>query len=225
MNNLKTKLKNQTNGKKYITGLINTYSINAIVDDPDILELLQYHPTKPIDISNIDYLQVKLHPNYQRKTLYYKYRNNYQIDDISYVQCIANLFGKYRRDEQYEKDVIKAFREESNIGTKHQFFIANTIVVNGRRTGYCVNCNITTDNVSSDHYPITYQEILDKFKLVEGIILSEQDIYETSNNIIRLKDEHLSEKWRTFHDNIATYRLLCQPCNRKNGSYGYIRKT
>lgn len=224
MNNLKAKLKNQTNGRKYITGKLNTYAINAIVDDQDILELLQYHPTKPINIENIDYLQLRIHPSYKTRTLYYKYKNA-DIDDIAYVQCIANLFGKYKRDKQYEKDVMTALREESHIGTKHQFFIDNTKLVDGQYIGYCANCNITTSKITTDHYPITYQEILDRFILAEGIILSEQDIYETSNNVIRLKNEDFAEKWRTFHDNNATYRLLCKSCNSKNGSYGYIRKT
>lgn len=225
MNTLKNKLKNQTNGRKYITGLLNKYEINAIVDDPDIVELLQYHPTKHINIKNIDYLQVKLHPTWKCKTLYYKYKNNDTIDDIAYVQCIKNLFGKYSRDKQYEADVMNAFRNESHSGTKHQFFIDNTIVVDEKFVGCCAKCNMTTTKITTDHYPVTYQEILDKFILLEGIVLAEQDIYETERCELKLKNGNLAEKWITFHDGIATYRLLCKPCNSGGGSYGYVRKT
>ena len=54
--NLKIKLKNVTNGKKYVTNIIEKYKKNEIVDNIVILELLQYHPTKHICIENLDYL-------------------------------------------------------------------------------------------------------------------------------------------------------------------------
>lgn len=225
MNILKSKLKNQTNGRKYITGQLSKYEINANVDDPDILELLKYHPTKHINIENIDYLQVKLHPTWKRPTLYYKYRNKDTMDDIAYVDCIKNLFGKYNRDERYVADVMNAFRNESHIGTKQQFFIDNTTVVDEKFVGCCSKCNMTTTKITTDHYPITYQEIFDNFILIERIVLSEQDIYETERCELKLKNSDFAEKWRTFHDSIANYRLLCKSCNSSCGSYGYVRKT
>jgi hypothetical protein len=58
--NLKNKLKNITNGKKYITNIIEKYNENEKVNNIEILELLQYHPTKHINIENIDYLRMKI---------------------------------------------------------------------------------------------------------------------------------------------------------------------
>ena len=57
--NLKIKLKNVTNGKKYVTNIIEKYKKNEIVDNIVILELLQYHPTKHICIENLDYLIIR----------------------------------------------------------------------------------------------------------------------------------------------------------------------
>jgi len=192
MDNLKIKLKNITNGRKIITQKINSYEEYAIVNDQDILELLQYHPTKQINISNIDYLQIKLHPTWKGKTLSYKYKDNNKIDDIAYVQCIYNLFGKYNRAEQYEKDIMNALRNESHSGTKRQFFINNTTIIDGKFVGCCANCNIKTNNITTDHYPITYQEIIDNFISINGLVLLNQDIYETNNCELKLKNIELA---------------------------------
>jgi hypothetical protein len=90
--------------KKYITNIINKYCDNQKVNDIEIFELLQYHPTKHINIENIDYLVVKIRKPFNTLALFYKYKNNESEDDISYVLCIKNLFGRYDRDKHYEDD-------------------------------------------------------------------------------------------------------------------------
>jgi hypothetical protein len=40
--NLKNKLKNITNGKKYITNIIKQYNENEKINNVELLELLQY---------------------------------------------------------------------------------------------------------------------------------------------------------------------------------------
>ena len=73
---LKSKLKNVTNGKKYITNIIETYNDNEKINNTELLTLLQYHPTKHINIENIDYLIAKIRSPYNTLALYYKYKNN-----------------------------------------------------------------------------------------------------------------------------------------------------
>ena len=93
-NKLQVKLKN-VNGKKHITGIISKLSDNDRVDNIEVLELLQYHPTKHIDIENIDYLFVKIRPPHNKLALFYKYKNSETVDDISYILCIKALISKY----------------------------------------------------------------------------------------------------------------------------------
>ena len=169
---LKIKLKNITNGKKYISNIIGNYHDNEKVNDIEILELLKYHPTKHINIENIDYLIIKVRKPFNKLALYYKYKNNDIEDDISYILCIKNLFGKYDRDKHYEEDVMTAFRNESHIGSKKQYFISNTNIQNDLFYGICDNCKINTNNITTDHYPISYKEIFKKFIKLENILLS-----------------------------------------------------
>ncbi len=218
-NNLKTKLKNITNGKKYITSIVQQYKENEKVKNPEILELIQYHPTKHINIENIDYLIVKIRPPFNQLALFYKYKCNEKEDDISYILCIKNLFGKYDRDKHYEEDVLTAFRNESHIGSKKQYFIQNTEMKDDLFYGICANCKIETNNISTDHFPIPYKQIFLNFVREENIILSNIEIYENMVNEIRIKNEELANKFRVFHDEHANYRLLCKSCNSHFGSY------
>jgi len=217
--NLKNKLKNFTNGKKYITNIIEKYNENEKVDNIELLELLQYHPTKHINIENIDYLIMKIRKPFNKLALFYKYKYNEKEDDISYILCIKNLFGKYDRDKHYEEDVMTAFRNESHVGSKKQFFIHNTIIIDDLFYGICENCKIETSNISTDHFPIPYKQLFSNFIKEENIILSNIEIYENDVNEIRIKNEELANKFRIFHDEHASYRLLCKSCNSHFGSY------
>ena len=221
MSVLKTKLKNVTNAKTYISNILQKYKDNDIVNDLDIIELLSYHPTKHINKENIDYLIMKTRKPYNKLALFYKYKNNDIIDDISYILCIKNLFGKYSRDKQYEEDVMTAFRNESHIGTKKQYFIDNTRIENDIFTGVCSNCHITTKDITTDHYVTPYKQIFEAFIKDKNITLSEVDVFENEQNEIRIKSECLATEWRLYHDNYATYRLLCKSCNSHFGSYGF----
>lgn len=218
-NSLKNNLKNITNGKKYITNIIEKYSENEKINNIEILQLLQYHPTKDIDIENIDYLIMKIRKPFNKLALYYKYKYNEKEDDVSYILCIKNLFGKYDKSKHYEEDVMTAFRNESHIGSKKQYFLDNTNIKDELFYGICENCKIETRNITTDHFPIPYKQIFLNFINKENIILQNIEIYENGENEIRIKNKELANKFNIFHDEYANYRLLCQPCNSHFGSY------
>ena len=217
--NLKIKLKNLTNSKKYITNIISKYKENERVNDVEILQLLQHHPTKNITISNIDYLTVKIRKPFNQLALYYKYKNNEKEDDISYILCLKNLFGKYNRDIHYEEDVMSAFRNESHVGSKKEYFINNTKTENNLFYGICNHCKIETQNITTDHYPIPYKQIFESFIKKENIVLLNIDIIENDLNEIRINNNDIVEKWLDYHDYNANYRLLCKSCNSHFGCY------
>ena len=126
--NLKKRCSNMTRARKYISGIIKSFNIGDIIEDTTIQELVQYHPTKQIDINKIEWLKIKLRQPYNKPALFYKYKNGSNEDDISWILCIRNLYGKYNRGEEYIKDVKTAFRNESHKGTKKQYFIRKTNV-------------------------------------------------------------------------------------------------
>lgn len=80
--------------------------------------------------------------------------------------------------------------------------------------GICNNCNKETENITTDHYNLSYKEIFDNFINISNINLRNIDIFENDDNEIRIKDKNLASKCLNNHDNNAHYRLLCS-------SYGY----
>lgn len=119
---LKERWSGVAQANKYIGNIIITLNNNEIIEDRIIKELVKYHPTKRIDVNKVEWFKMKPRRPYNKPALFYKYKNSRIEDDISWKLCIRNLYGKYNRDEEYEKDVKTAFRNESHIGTKKTIF-------------------------------------------------------------------------------------------------------
>ena len=225
MSYLKEKYKNMTNANKIIGNIIKNYGIgDDILENKDIIELLQYHPTKKLHIDNIEYLKILSRPPYNKPSIFYKYKDADENDDISWKLCIQNLFGKYTTEKSYTTDVNNAFRNESHIGNKKQYFINNTRLENELFCGECSNCKIITNNITTDHYPVTYKEILDDYIKENNITLSNVEIIENEQNEMRIKNETIAKEWSIYHDSKSSFRLLCKSCNSHFGSYGYKQK-
>ena len=91
---LQSKLLNLTNGKKAITKLLSKYENNDIVKDEIIYDLVSFHPTKNIKKENLEYLVMKTRPPFNNLSLHYKYKNQNQDIDLSYMLCLKNVFEK-----------------------------------------------------------------------------------------------------------------------------------
>jgi hypothetical protein len=127
---LKEECLNMTQANKYISNIINSQNIGENIENKIIKELVEYHPTKQIDVNNIDWIKLKILQPWNKPALFYKNKNSIKEDDIAWKLCIRNYYGKYENDKQYQKDVNNAFRHESHIGTKKQYFMNNTIYNN-----------------------------------------------------------------------------------------------
>ena len=210
----KEKYKNITNAKKYFSKLLKQYNENINFNNNEILELLEYHPTKNIKKENIEYLVMKKRPPYYKLALYYKIDDN--LDDISYIECLKVLYNKYNKEDNIIYDINQAFRNISERGTKKDF----KLLALQNNNNICTNCNIKTDKLETDHYPIPYKKILDDFIKDNNINLPKLK-YKKINNQYYLDDKPLSNNFLNYHDKIAKYRLLCKSCNCHFGSYGY----
>jgi hypothetical protein len=219
MAQLKTQFKCMTHAKKHISTLMNTFNKDELIENELIREIVRHHPTK--NIKDNDVLVMKIRPPYNKLSLYYRNNDTGKLDDISWVLCIRNIYGKYDVSKEKVNDITSAFRFESNKGTKLDFKRENTFFRNGEYMGQCNHCNKITKNIDTDHYPIPFKKIFNDFMKINRIRKNNIEIYENEINELRLKDKVLTSRWLQYHDSVASYRMLCKSCNCSFGSYGH----
>lgn len=219
MEDLKKGLKNQTRGRKYVTSWVKEQMLNTKLHNELIEELLTHHPTKKIQKENISYIMVKIRPPFNQRALYFKLKEQ-PLDDISYIQCIKNLFGKFSSNEDRRIGVTLAFRNHIHNDKKEEFFMKNTYFNNKKRVAKCDHCEKVTEKIHIDHYKIPFKVILKEF-LSESRININQLRYKEENNILLLVNNALAKRWVKYHDSKVSYRVLCASCNSRFSSYGF----
>ena len=109
-NLIKSKLKNMTNGRKYVTGIIKEQKLNQHFRNEDLEAILQFHPNNiEKGVSNIDYLVVRIKQPYNDRSLFLKSHSNEAEDSISYVICIQSLFEKFDQKSKNYCILLKHF--------------------------------------------------------------------------------------------------------------------
>ena len=198
----------------FIKNILKEYKENEDIDNVYIRELIKYHPTK--DLHNIKWLRMKKQKKYYNNLSLQYGTNEIESDDISWNECIRNIFGKYDINKNKIRDVEEAFKNIINTGTKKFYKLKNDNVC-------CICENLY--NIETDHKDIPYIKILDDFRIENNIdTLINIEIYEDKNDMIQLKDKTLHNKWLKYHDDRANYQLLCKTCNIKKGSSKYKSK-
>ena len=205
---------------KFIGSIIREYEDGQDVDNVYIKEVIEYHPMKKIKVSDMEWLKIKTRPPYNTLSLFYKYKNVPE-DDISWKLCIRNYYGKYKSEEIKIQDIHTAFRNEAFFGNL-EIYRKNYLYTDDAKCSECVEgTESKCSKLVVDHYPTPFKKIYDSFIKEKNINLTKIQVYENSDNMIRLKDNILTKEWLKYHDNIARFRLLCKSCNSHFGSYGY----
>ena len=219
-NLIKSKLKNMTNGRKYVTGIIKEQKLNQHFRNEDLEAILQFHPNNiEKGVSNIDYLVVRIKQPYNDRSLFLKSHNNEAEDSISYVICIQSLFEKFDHKKQELLHITEAFRNAIHNDYKTAFLYANTREFNGSRYGECSRCKQDV-KAEVDHYETPFKSILDSFCSAQNIIIAETKVV-WPENTVAIEDTTIKNNWIEHHDGIVQYRILCRSCNGSMGSYGY----
>jgi hypothetical protein len=218
---LKLKLKNLTNGRKYITDIVKSQPEGVHFRHEEIELLLQYHPDHvEKGVGHIDYLVVRMRQPFNGKSLFIKSLDYDKEDDISYIMCIRELFGKLNRDTHVLAKVRMGFRDAVFNDNRNVFFNKNTKKVDGKYHGECVLCHIVSE-AWIDHYGNPFKNILGTFLKSQSRTMSDVEVIEGHDNVISIVDEALKNQWILYHDSVVTYRILCRRCNTSMGSYGF----
>lgn len=218
---LKQVCPNMTRANKYIANIIKSYKEDEDIHNQYIIELIEYHPTKKLCIDDIEWLKMKNRQPFNQLALFYKNKHTQEIDDISWKMCIRNYYGKYNVENNKLTNIILAFRHEIHKGTKSKYYLENTYKIFGERFGNCVRCQCATTSINVDHYPLPFKAILESFIKKNNIKLENVETFENEKCEINFKNEELGNQWLKYHDEKASFRILCSSCNSSLGSYGF----
>ena len=225
---LKDFYKNLSVGKKIVAKCIAERAPGEKFSDERLMSLLRLHPAAN-KVKDIEYLVVRSRKQtFVGKVLFFKNRSDDEEDDISYILCLRNLFGRnIDKAARHQKNVVHAFRL-AIFGTKrHAFWQSQTKTETETETGTetkmrCARCD-STDSIAVDHMNTPFSEIYDSFFLAKSLQESELQI-ELVNYAYRMRDAAVERQWIEFHDNIAEFRLLCRSCNSTVGDGGYKKR-
>ncbi len=117
---IKEILKNQTNGRKYMTSKIKEMKLNEKFRDKFFEEVLKNHPTKCLN--NLEYLVIRNRMPYNKRALYFKVKDE-EEDDISYIMSIKNFFGQFSQKKKKLEDITFAFRNSIWNTKRKNFFL------------------------------------------------------------------------------------------------------
>jgi hypothetical protein len=204
---LKTILKNITNGKKHITNIINRPLINSNFNN-DVLEALILTENED---KIIECMMIKL-DQFKTRTLYVKFENNSVFVVVGRNRLIISLFDGNVEGLKREK-ILLAFRyaTRENGTTWKAFNVMPRIKI-------CEKCNVSGGDFHIDHSGIPFIKIIDDF-----IYLHRIDFFTIKlDPDYGLTDKILKHNWVHYHDSIAIYRDLCYHCNESNGCGNYI---
>lgn len=228
---LKDTYKNMTRAKKYFRDKSTNTDLDVHFEDNELSDIITYHPFYDTEIKahgEIEYFVYQKDPIYKQPRLYVKLSQLDSVMCISLSDCIDHLYDKYDTKKVQYNNIISAFRTSISMTKRQEKFFLFTIMNDeGKYVGYCEECQAKDVPIQVDHYPITFQQILDEFILDLECMPNECfkliKIAKGDNDGITfiLEDEALMERWVSYHDEIAEFRPLCKECNVKNGSYDY----
>ena len=215
MSCLRTTLINVTNAKRVIQSILGAAAFDVRFEDPTLLSLMEHHPDKD-KVKDIVYFMKKREGVYNTPALYIKTITN-EHTTVSWITCIDSLFGKYDARDNKIKDVKSAFRFVTYDDKHKEFVGAHT----ERGVGTCGNCGVLCGigremKLHVDHHMIPYIDIFNAFVVDNRIDLFSTSIKKEGINYY-LEDASLAEKWLSYHNERATYRILCASCNTRFG--------
>lgn len=214
-----------TNGTKRIGAILKKQPDGVPFRDALIEEVLLFCPKKEVGIVN---MLVRGPDDVYHTTALYFTSDLYpgEPEDVSWKDCVRNLFAHYDAEANALKNARDAFRTAIFTTKKATFLFGNSSLnERGERVGQCVLCQRVTTPPSVDHYPTSFEVILQAFLVNEALQLNQVAVDPYTRRLgHQLHDQALTHRWILHHDQQATFRILCKQCNSACGQHGHARR-
>lgn len=154
-------------------------------------------------------------------------RDDGTIIDFSYVSCKDNL-GRSKRlalQSRIKRKRIEAYRD-AVFDQTYGYRCSQKIAFN---TWKCADCQLVSSEIvyHVDHEPDFVFLVMDFEKKWKGSLPTEfaeaeEHDFRKSVHCFRTEDKALTTEWSRYHQEHATLKMLCAPCNLKKTRYPYV---
>jgi hypothetical protein len=168
----------------------------------------------------------------------------YYLQNVEYIFLCKGCNKKRNQDYEYkvclpldvDKNGMLIYNEDKTDRRKSKKIIMSVLrnLINhdtrkfreSRDEQICEEC-LSYNNIHVDHYLISFMEILNNFLENNNVSFFEIDSLanvHTFKKTIEYKTKNIEKDWIDYHNEKATYRLLCRSCNSKFRTYGFKDK-
>lgn len=166
-----------------------------------LLKLMERHPNYPDKFKpGISYFSVRRH---FKDVQLLVHLSDGRVIDVSWKKCVSG------KDSSILSQVSQAMRSS---------IVQSILTYSKSADKKCELCGNIVSLFEIDHAGIKFSEIRDKF-LESNIItlddLSCSDFMRSTTNPWNIKNLVLKNKWIEFHNQLATLRILCVFCHKK----------
>jgi hypothetical protein len=165
-----------------------------------LIDLIKNHPS--YDERIIDFKDFAINYNHLNKKALELFivNDNNELSSISWICCCS---GNIRSDSELFNKCLR------NI-IKSQIYQFK----NKHNTSICELCKKHSEKIHVDHYETTFKDIVKNFLIKYKLQIPtafEKDEY---NNVMLIGDDIvIGEMFEKYHEEVATYRILCVKCN------------
>jgi hypothetical protein len=165
-----------------------------------LIDLIKNHPSYDERITNFrDFAINYNHLNKKALELFIVDEDN-NHNSISWICCCS---GNTRSDSELFNKCLR------NI-IKSQIFEFK----NKNNTSICSLCKKHSDNIHIDHYETTFKDIVKNFLIKFKLQIPSAFEKDDYNNVLMIGDDrYIGEVFEKYHQEVATYRILCAKCN------------
>jgi hypothetical protein len=169
-----------------------------------LIEIIKRHPDAEDKIGvGIDYLELRCHPIHNNPALYIHRVDDSEID-ISWVKCC-----------RARTDTARSLLSEAMRQAVAPFVISYKKSCSPLSCQMCQANNLDYKDYHVDHKSPKFQEIRDEFSQKINLLIPTtfSDDERTHQRIFKKEDSKFQDEWVSYHNQHATYQILCRLCN------------
>jgi hypothetical protein len=172
-----------------------------------LYELIKNHPSYDDKIIGFKDFSISINDKNRKALELNIVKEDDSIEVISWMCCCS---GKPKTDKELFNRCLREL-------IKYQIYEYK----NKHNNNICELCKKQSDNIHIDHYVLTFKQIVDNFMCKYKIRIPSAYEKDGSNNVIMLGDDvYIGELFQRYHQEVATFRILCAKCNLSRGKDG-----